>query len=176
MSITRFAVVVALLAILEGGTLGFGQDDPADEKNWLNERTWPEFVAARRMDVSHSDDALVKLLKERFNAGQQELRSRYVYWLQDAESLPQVYDVARRVVEARLEAGGIRSDIDTILREKLAFAKVVEKQAEGLRKKYRRAKHISDVDTATYFRATAELELLRVQKASPEKRGNTRSL
>jgi hypothetical protein len=172
MPIARFALAIALLAVVERGT---AQDDPADEKNWRNEKTWPEFVAFRRLDVSDSDDALTKLLKERYNAVQQELRSRYVYWLQDAESLPHVYDAARRVIEARFEAGGARSDIVTILREKLAFAKVVEKQAEGLQKKYRGARHFSDMDCATYFRATAELELLRAQKAAAEKPGRSTS-
>ncbi|GIW91501.1 MAG: hypothetical protein KatS3mg109_2022 [Pirellulaceae bacterium] len=162
MPIVRYALVVALLPLVAFAPSGAGKDEPRDDNNWLNEETWPEFVAARSLDISDNDDALTKLLKERYNAGQDELRSRYVYWLQDAQSLPQVYDAARRVVEARLEAGGPRSELVTVLKEKLAFAKFVEKQAVEVRNKYRRARHEADVKCATYFRAAAEIELLRV--------------
>ena len=158
--------VVALLSALltfAGSALA---DDPADEKNWLDERTWPAFVSARELKVSGKDDGPAKLLKERYNAGQQELRSRYIYWLQGEESLPQVYEAARRVIVARLEAGGPGSEQVAILKEKVAFAKVVEKQAEALRKKFNRARQVSDEQSAKYFRADAELELLRAEKAA----------
>jgi hypothetical protein len=118
------------------------------------------------LKITDKDDVQTKLMKERYNAGQQELRNRYIYWLQGEESLPQVYDAARRVIEARIDAGGPGSDKMAISKEKVAFAKVVEKQAELLLKKFNRARQQSDVDSATYFRATAELELIRAEKAA----------
>lgn len=165
MGLSRLSWAVAQLAIFTAAAVG-ADDDPADEKNWLNEKTWPAFVAARRLEVTDKDDALTKLLKERYDAGQRELRSRYVYWLQNEESLPQVYEAARRVTEARLEAGGPGSDKVALLKEKVAFARVVEKQAAGLRQKYNRARQVADEDSAKYFRADAELELLRAEKAA----------
>ena len=137
--------------------------DPSDEGNWLNEKTWPTFVAPRRLEITGTDGAVTKLRKERFNAGQRELRDRYIYWLQGEESLPQVYDAVRRVVEARMEAGGPQSDKAVILREKVAFAKLIEKQAEQLLRKFKKARQAADVPTATYYCAAAELELLHAE-------------
>jgi hypothetical protein len=98
------------------------------------------------------------------------LRNRCVYWLQGAESFAQVCEVARRVVEARIEAGGPGSDKVEILKEKLEFAKVAEKQAESRVRKFNHASQLSDVNCATYFRASSELELLRGEKAAAESR------
>lgn len=156
---TLFVVLMAFAALAWA-------DDPVDENNWLDEATWPTFVGSRELKIRDKDDVLTKLLKERFNSGQQELRNRYAFWLQGEESLPQVYDAARRVIEARLEAGGPGSDRVAISREMVEFAKVVEKQSEKLRKKFNHARQASDVDSATYFRATAEVELLRAEKAA----------
>jgi hypothetical protein len=161
----RFNCVVALLTTLLAAAAPARGQDPADEKNWLNEETWPAFVAHRRLEVNEKDDNLTKLLKERHNAGQRELRSRYVYWLQGAETLPQVYEAARRVIEARLEAEGPAADRLAILKERADFARVVEKQAKALRKKHNRAQQIADMEAAEYFRADAEVALLRAEKA-----------
>jgi hypothetical protein len=159
---------VVLAAMVIGIAMKAASCDPPDEGGWLNEKTWPAFVASRRLEITGADDTATKLRKERFNAGQQELRDRYVYWLQGEESLPQVYDAARRVAEARIVAGGPQSDRAAILREKVAFAKVVEKQAEQLQRKFNKTRQAADVPTATYYRASVELELLRAETASTE--------
>jgi hypothetical protein len=164
MRIARLVWTTALV-LVNGMALYAADEDPADDKNWLNEKTWPAFVAAHRMEITETDDAVTKLVKERHNSAQQELRSRYVYWLQGAESLPQVYEAAGRVIEARRDAGGKRGEKIVVLKEKVAFAKVVEHQAQGLLKKFNRSPQVSDVDCAKYFRATAELEQLRAEKA-----------
>jgi len=171
MRIAHNARDVALLSalLMIAGSAGAG--GPTDEKDWLDERTWPAFVSARELKTADKDDEAAKLLKERYNAGQQELRSRYIEWLQGVESLPQVYAAAHRVIEARLEAGGPGSDKVAVLKEKVAFAKVVETQAEALRKKFNRAGQVSDEQSARYFRADAELELLRAEKAAKRKPG-----
>lgn len=157
--VTLFALLIAFAPLAWA-------DDAVDENRWLDEATWPTFVGSRELKITDKDDVLTKLLKERVNSGQQDLRSRYAYWLQGEESLPQVYDAARRVIEARLEAGGTGSDKVAISREKVEFAKVVEKLSEKLRKKFNRARQLADVDSATYFRATAEVELIRAEKAA----------
>jgi hypothetical protein len=171
MRIVHRTRAVALLSALLASAGSAAAGDPADEKNWLDERTWPAFASARELKVTDTDDETARLLKERYNAGQQELRSRYIYWLQGEESLPQVYEAARRVTAARLEAGGAGSDKVAVLKEKVAFARVVEKQAEALRKKFNRAAQVSDEQSAKYFRADAELELLRAEKAAKGKPG-----
>jgi hypothetical protein len=163
MRIARWLWTIALV-LVNGIALYAADEDPADEKNWLNEKIWPAFVAAHRMEITEKDDALTRLVKERHNSAQQELRSRYVYWLQGAESLPQVYEAAGRAMEGRSDVGGKRGEKTIVLKEKVAFAKVVEQQAQGLLKKFNRSSQVSDVDCAKYFRATAELELLRAEK------------
>ncbi|HKB01098.1 MAG TPA: hypothetical protein VKD90_02715, partial [Gemmataceae bacterium] len=157
------ALVLALLtpAVLAG--------DPADEKKWLDEKTWPAFVAPRRLDVKEKDDAVAKLLKERFNAGQQELGERYILWLQGIGTLDQVYETARRVVSARLEVVDLPGDRVRVLKEKVEFAKVVEKQAAALQEKHRRALNGADVPCAKYFRLDAEVELRRAERAAKQR-------
>jgi len=82
MRIGSFAWVIAVASALAGSAPGVGQDgDPVDEKNWLNEKTWPAFVAPRRLKIADTDDAEAKLLKERFNAAQQEFGGQYITWL-----------------------------------------------------------------------------------------------
>jgi hypothetical protein len=161
----RFACqsqIFAVLSVLIAFAPLAWADDPVDEKNWLKESTWPTFVAEHRLKIADSDDALTKLLKERYNEGQHELRDRYVFWLQSEGSLPQVYDAARRVIEARLEAGEPGVDKVSVLKEKLAFAKLVEKQAERIARKS--TAQAADNSCARYFRANTELELMRAEK------------
>jgi hypothetical protein len=161
----RFACqsrILTLLSVLIAFAPMAWADEPVDEKNWLKESTWPAFVAEHRLKIADSDDALTKLLKERYNEGQQELRNRYVYWLQGEESLPQVYDAARRVIEARLEVGEPGVDKMAVIKEKLVFAKLVEKQAEKISRKSTR--QAADGYCARYFRANTELELIRAEK------------
>lgn len=170
MRILRSCWALGLAIVLMGDALGTADDDPADEKNWLIEKSWPAFVASRHLKADDADDRVTKLLKERFNAGQDELRNRYIYWLQGSETLPQVYDAARRVVEARLEVGGPGSERLEILKEKLAFAKIVEQQSHGLLRKFNHANQVSDIDCAAYYRASSELELLRAERTRAENR------
>jgi hypothetical protein len=169
MRIAYVSGAFVLAVILTSIAIGAEPGDPSDERNWLNEKTWPAFVASRRLEITGTDSGVAKFRKERFNAGQQELRDRYAFWLQGEESLPQVYDTARRVVEARMEAGGPQSGKAVILREKVAFAKVVEKQAEQLLRKFNKVRQGADIPTATYYRAAAELELLQAETTSAEK-------
>lgn len=159
----RQAFVVLLTCFFATSALA---DDPVDEKNWLNEKLWPILVHDRSLKVLPTDDAMQALLKERYNAGQLELRNRYIYWLQRENTLLEVYDNVRRVIEARIEAGGPGSDKLTICKEKVAFARVVDKQAQLLRNKHNSTKQEIDSKCSKYFLAEAELELLRAEKAA----------
>ena len=67
---------------------------------------------------------------------------------------------------ARLEMAGKPADRVALLKEKVAFARVMGKQAKGLFEKFRTTKYSADVPATRYFRASAELELLRAEKAA----------
>ncbi|HYV34902.1 MAG TPA: hypothetical protein VE988_04305, partial [Gemmataceae bacterium] len=169
--IDRFYGAPELQKILLAST-EWAKLDAVSEKNGISEKNWPTFVQGwRALKITDKDDAVTKLLKERYNAVQVELRGRYIMWMQDAESLGMVYDAARRLTQAQMEVGGEGSDAVTVLKEKVAWAYVVERQAVNVQKKFNNSKHASDLESARYFRADAELELLRAEKAAQEKKG-----
>jgi hypothetical protein len=137
---------------------------PEGEPSWLDESQWPAFVADRRLEVNADDDALQRLLIERFNAAQEELRERYLHWLQGEGRLDWIGDVPRRVVVARLEVPAPAADLPALLKEQAEFARVVERQAEALLKKHNKAKNAADAKCARYFRLDAEIALLRAER------------
>lgn len=159
----RTLVTVLFMALLAPAILA---GDQVNEKDWLDENTWPAFVAPRHLDGNAKDGALTKLQKERYNAGQQELRERYMSWLQRVGGLEQVYDAAGRVVSARIAVVDPPADRVTLLKEKVEFAKLVEKQAAALHAKHRKAQNAADAACAKYFRIDAEIELLRAERAA----------
>jgi len=154
--------MATLLAALIVSAVPAAEDDSADEKPWLNEKAWPAFVQPRVFEVQPDDGELERLLKQRHNAAQDELRERYTFWLQGIGTLDQVYAAARRASEARLEVSDPPADRVDILREKVEFAKFVERQAEAIRKKRKRAEApFADEACARYFRLDAEIEFVR---------------
>jgi len=165
--LSAFSLYLVLLVLLSSFSPA-AELSEKERRDLINEENWPPFVQSRIEKVTPDDDNVTRLLKERCNAGQRELRNRYIYWLQGADTLPQVCEVAQRVILARTELGGPGSEKAALLEEKLAFAKTVEKQAKLLEEKVRRAENYSAADTATYFRITAELELLRAKKAKAD--------
>ncbi len=164
----RCASAVLLLTILAYTALA-GGGDPTDPKNWLKENTWPALVSSRWLEVKDQDDTLTKLLKERFNAVQQELRDRYIYWLQGHGSLDQVADAARRALTSRLEVKTPPADRLQLLKERAEWARVVEKQAEILRQKKGTTQNAIDRSFAKSFRLDAEIELARAAKPPAKK-------
>ena len=163
--------MAALMAALIVFAVPAAGDDPADEKPWLNEKAWPAFVQPRSFEVQPGDGDLARLLKQRHNAAQNELRERYNFWLQGIGTLDQVYAAARRATEARLEVMDSPQHRLTILREKVEFARFVERQVEAIRKTRKRAEsRAADEACARYFRLDAEIELLRAGAEQTAKR------
>jgi hypothetical protein len=159
------SVSVAVSAMI--WALASASDGQPDLRDLLNEKKWPAFLAEHQLKDDPKDNDLSKLLKERYAAAQNELRSRYTYWLQNADTLPQVCDAAAHATLARLEADG--QDNLTVLKEKLEFAKLVEQQADRLAKTFNKAQQLSDVKTAHYYRLNAEIELLRAETKETSK-------
>jgi hypothetical protein len=156
------ALFVTLLA-----PAGISAEQTVD-RTWLDETTWPLFVADRKLDVNDQDDPHTKLLKQRYNAAQSELRGRYIFWLQSVGTVDKVFETAARVIAARLEVESPAADRLALLKEKVEFARVVEKQADVSRKNLRGAQRDIDLMCATYFRLDAEVELLRAQRAAKQ--------
>ena len=97
----RFAVAT-FMTFLAVSVAPAADDDTSDQKSWLDEKAWPAFVQPRSLKVEASDSHIARLLKQRYNAAQGELRERYTFWLQGIGTLDQVYAAARRAGEARL--------------------------------------------------------------------------
>jgi hypothetical protein len=156
---------VLLLALLAGAAAAADKKPLYDEK-WLDSLSWPKFLAPFEGKPGPKDDAATRLLKERYGASQEELRSLYIYWLQSGAQLAEVCEAAARASEARLDLEGARADRLALLRERAEFARLVEAQAKVIAARSpRTARHQLDRSRATYYRATAELGLLRAEKA-----------
>lgn len=158
--ITLFATFFVLYSV-------FAADELVYDRAWINEETWPVFVQDRRIDPNETDGALEKLLKQRYNAAVHEFRDRYIFWLQGSASSPleQVFASARRMIAARLEIADPPMDRLTLLNEHVEFAKLVEKQAAAISRKFNNTHNTADAAFATYTRADAEIELLRADPA-----------
>ncbi len=137
------------------------QDFPAA---WLNEKTWPAFVQDRELKGGGDDDQSTKLMKERCNAALDELRDRYIDWLQGEGALEQVCENAERFVSSRMEDDSPAPDHIRLLKQKLEFAKVVEAQAATLRKTNNSTRNVIDEKFARYYRLDVEIELMRMNK------------
>ena len=74
--------MATLVAALSVSAVPAAEDDPADEKPWLNEEARPALVQPRVFEAQPGDGELARLLKQRHNAAQDELRERYTFWLQ----------------------------------------------------------------------------------------------
>jgi hypothetical protein len=176
MMLSRLALA-ALIAASSVTALPAADDGTADEKPWLNEKAWPALVQPRTFEVKASDNHLARLVKERYNAAQDELRERYTFWLQGIGTLDQVYAAARRAGNARLEVIDPPTDRLTILQEKVEFAKVVERQAEAIRRNRKRAEApFADEACARYFRLDAEIEFLNAEVEQTAKRADDPAL
>jgi len=155
----RVAVTTVLASLIVPAIPAAAGDNPAD---WLNEKEWPALVQPRVFEIQPSDGQLARLFKQRHNAAQDELRERYTFWLQGYGTLDQVLAAARRACGARLEVIDPHVDRLAVLRERVDFAKVIERQAEAIRRNRKRAEApFADEACARYFRLDAEIELLR---------------
>ncbi len=166
----RFAVAT-FMTFLAVSVAPAADDDTSDQKSWLDEKAWPAFVQPRSLKVEASDSHIARLLKQRYNAAQGELRERYTFWLQGIGTLDQVYAAARRAGEARLEVIDPPTDRVAILREKVEFARTVERQAAAIRRNRKRSEApFADEACSRYFRLDAEIELLRAGVEQTAKR------
>lgn len=168
--ILRLAMAALIVALIVSA-VSAADDGPADEESGLNEKAWPALVQPRSFEVKPGDGKLARLLKERHNAARNELRERYAFWIQGKGTLDQLHSAARRAVQARLEVIDPPADRLAVLQERVEFARIVERQADAIRKSRKRVETPFACEScARYFRLDAEIELLRAGVEQAAKR------
>lgn len=154
-------ILVCLSFLWLCGEFSFGQKV---DREWLNEETWPAIVHNVPIEIAESDDPIQKLQKERVNACLDELRARYIYWLQGQGTLVSVCENANRLIASRVDMGLTPDEELELQKGRLAFAKRVMQQADAIRTaRGTTASHI-DEKYARYYRLDAELAVAQLQK------------
>jgi hypothetical protein len=111
------------------------------------------------------DDTLRKLLKERYNAALGELRGRYEGAVRGhGVSFDTMFAPAKRVVDAALALSADAAEQVALLEKYVAFAKDAEKFVQECLDAGVRTYTRADLHEATYFRADAEIQLLRAKE------------
>jgi hypothetical protein len=169
----RFLLFVCLIETLFPQT-GLAQDRPLAEKhNWLdNLKNWPAYVTHEKIDQKRGDEPLTVLRKERYNAVLDEIKDRYVYWLQGESTLPELVDCSKRYFHSRLE---INPGIDRLQwhQEKLEFWRYVEKQIQIMHQAQPTTRTVLNSKLVKYERLNAEIDLRLAksrEKSGPEKK------
>lgn len=157
----RFSLALTIVFCLWSGSVFAQKVDP----EWLNEDNWPAFVLNRPIEVTPDEDELIRLQKESYNACLDELRTRYVQWLQFHGSLKDVCDNADRLIALRLESGLSPANEMQLYAERLEFAKQLLQLADRFNNsEYRNVKNIIDDKFAHTYRMVAEKELVQLKK------------
>ena len=151
---------IALVFVISLWTASSKAQDP----DLRDEKTWPVLVRDQPLKVGENEDQVTKLMKKRYNAALDELRTRFNFWIQSEGRLAQICDNADRVVSSRMEIESQAADKIRLLKQKLNFAMVVERRTVALAKTKSRAQNILDQKFARYYRLNVEIELARVSK------------
>lgn len=158
------------------GVISAPENPSQNPKDWLDEKTWPALALQKSVKINPQDDELTKLHKERFNAAQREFREGYNYWLQGIGSLKDLSEMTRRLIFAREWVRNPRIDHVGLVKEKVAFAKYVEKQAEIKFGKQRQTTLLMDVNFARYFRLDSEIELIQAVQMDENVKKHTKEM
>jgi hypothetical protein len=129
----------------------------------LPERELPALLKMSPVKADPKDDALRKLLKERYNEAIGELQENYERVRAGALASDVLDESARRALHAGLELNENSADQLALLEKYVAFTKEVEMLMEVRLKTGLRATS-ADVHRAKYFRADAEIQLLRAKE------------
>ena len=156
------ALLLITAFLLPSAVIG---DRPLAERNsWIEQRTWPAFATARQIAVADKDEALTKLLKKRYNAALDDLRDRYSFWLQGADTMENLVNATRRVATARLELETSPAERLQILKERFEFFNQVVSRAGMIWEKEQRTQGTLDLKLAKHALLDAEIELLRAEQ------------
>jgi hypothetical protein len=124
----------------------------------------PPFLNARPAKPAEGDDALRKLLKERYNVALDAARARYQEYLagRQGHTDDQLFAACRVVLRAELELADKPAEQVAVREKFLTLAQEIEQIAEKMFEAGRIP--ISDRDTARVHRLTAEIELLKARQ------------
>jgi len=168
-------ILLATMLHLVFMTGAMAQDRQLAEKHhWLdNLRNWPAYVTQEKIDQKRGDEPLTVLRKELFNAALDEIKERYIYWLQGESTLPELVDCSKRYFHARLDIKDPAIDRVQWYQQKLEFLRFVEKQIQVMDEDQRTTRTVMNSKLVKYERLNAEIEL-RLAKplgsSEPEKK------
>jgi len=129
---------------------------------------WPEVEAMlKKFEPAKSvpkDDALRKLLKERYNAALNEVSFRLQRVQAGTETPDELIPAARRLVESGLELNDKPADQLALLEKDVVLTKYLEKITRARLDAGVKQFTPADVFAVTYMRADAEIRLLRFKE------------
>lgn len=171
-----------LLAIAQMGLLAIGQECPDQPQEPLTEKQIQEartkidklqeqakaILEMKPIAVSAKDDELRRLLKERFNAAIEEMRSVHVIYEAELATFDLLLQSCERVRESGLELFDDPKDQIELLTNYVTLAKLYEAVVDlNFRGDNEDAQKMSQ---AKYHRCDAEIRLLRAKKALEAKK------
>jgi hypothetical protein len=113
--------------------------------------------------LKRDDDELTKLLKERYNAAQREVRARLAaHIIIPQNSLEEIFGCFRRLHNSELELSDKPTDRVTVLEKHVKVAKWFEKVQEDLFKSD--VGNPESLENARYWRLDAEIQLLKAKR------------
>jgi hypothetical protein len=119
----------------------------------------PAVLSAKPLKIDPKDDALRRLLKERFNHALAEAQARYQAIAAGSGTDEFIFGTAQRVLESGLEVGDTPEARLNLLVQYLELATEVERLIK-LKVEAGRAS-VSELHKARYFRTDAEIRVLR---------------
>jgi uncharacterized protein (TIGR00725 family) len=130
----------------------------------------PAILSAKPLKIDPRDDPLRKLLKERFNYALAEIEARYHRCLAGTGTDEVLFEAAQRLLQAGLEVADTAEARLKLREQYLELAREVERiialKVEAGKEQ------IAELERARYFRADAEIQVLREKakaKAGKEK-------
>jgi RNA polymerase sigma factor (sigma-70 family) len=144
------------------GAGGAAEPRPDDEPKEFE----VELLKMKPLAADPKDDELRKLLKERFNAALQEVQALYQLVEAGKANVDSLADAGRRLVHAGLEVYDDPKEQVALLQKYVALAKEAERIVD-LRQQVGRV-GVDEMHRARYFRADAEITLLRLKRDKPK--------
>jgi hypothetical protein len=149
---TLFAVACLFLA---PGVLSAHKAEP------LPDEDGPALLKTKPLAANDKDDELHKLLKERFNAALKELQAKYQQVAAGRASAESLADAGRRLMQAGLEVYDDPKDKITLMEKYVEVAKEAERIVDLQHQAGKVG--VDEMERARYFRADAEIALLRLK-------------
>ena len=123
----------------------------------LKESDWPAIARLKRVENVDDLPKIARLRIELLHAANDELRSRYTYWLQMTGDIEALFRSIDRYLEAQIELDPM-ADVKELLGQKLELASKIEKQAQLISERKGSAQAFNANYAAKAYRLKTELE------------------